>query len=71
MGEPTTCHEMWKGTEESVKKKTDEYVYIYIRLRRIDSTRLCLVGMTEGQGSRWTRMRCQMAKICEDVQELH
>lgn len=30
MGEPTTCHEMWKGTEESVKKKTDEYVYIYI-----------------------------------------
>ena len=71
MGEPTTCHEMWKGTEESVKKKTDEYVYIYIRLRRIDSTRLCLVGMTEGQGSRWTRTRCQMAKICEDVQELH
>ena len=54
-----------------MKKKTDEYVYIYIRLRRIDSTRLCLVGMTEGQGSRWTRTRCQMAKICEDVQELH
>lgn len=38
-------------------------LYIYIRLRRIDSTRLCLVGMTEGQGSRWTRTRCQMAKI--------